>query len=204
LLMAAMVAPGVLGLYAVAVTWSTTSQFAVGSLGKVLFPGVASIPGTSEQRVFLSRMCRVAVALSAVLGVCVLALTPTFLPLIFGSKFGPAVPTTLVLVMAGCVNSLVGVLEDGLRGLGRPAKVLMAETAGMCVTAVLLPILLRASGMMGAAVASLFAYVAIAVVLLFSVQRATGGAVRDFLLVNRSDAAAIWQRARIALCDEAE
>ena len=204
LLMAAMVAPSVLGLYAVAVTWSTTSQFAVSSLGRVLFPGVASITGAGEQRVFLSRMCRIAAALSIVTCVCMLALTPKCLPLIFGSKFEAAVPTTLVLIVAGCVNSVVAVLEDGLRGVGRPSAVLIGEGAGMCVTVVLLPLLLRTSGMMGAAVASLMAYAAIAAVLLLSLRRETGGTVKDFMFVDRDDLDAIWRHARGALYDQAK
>lgn len=166
LLMMAFLPAQPLGFYVVAVTWGGMVQPLVSALGTTLFPHVASQADPALQARALARGVRVGLWVSAGLGALLLALTPLGLPLLFGKGFEAAVPAALVLVVASAVAAFNGVVEDGLRGLGRPSAVLWAELAGAAVTALALLMLLPQAGIMGAALASLLGYAAATLMLI--------------------------------------
>jgi O-antigen/teichoic acid export membrane protein len=95
----------------------------------------------------------------------VVVVTPWAVPLLFGSAFAAAIPAALVLVGAAAIAAVNMVLEEGLRGLGRPVAVLWAELAGLAVTVIALLYLLRPFGIMGAALASVMGYTVVLVTL---------------------------------------
>ena len=100
-------------------------------------------------------------------------LAPVALPLVFGARYAPSIPSALVLVPAGAILAWAGIAEEGLRGLGRPTIVLAAESAAAVVTLASLPVLLHFFGIMGAAVASLLGYTTIAVFTASAISRST-------------------------------
>ena len=193
-LMMAFLPAQALGLYVVAVAWGGMVQPLVGALGTALFPHVASQLDPAQRVQVFVRGSRFAVLLSAGLSGLLLALTPWALPLIFGREFGPAVPAALVLVLASAVAAFNGVIEEGLRGLGRPSAVLWAELGGVCVMAVALLILLPQLGILGAALASLLSYAGVSAVLL--VQAIQAAAIRSWtaLCPTREDLGSVWDR----------
>jgi O-antigen/teichoic acid export membrane protein len=101
----------------------------------------------------------------------------------------------LVLVPAAGVLGLNLVLQEGLRGLGRPYAVLQAELAGLAVTAVALVALLYPMGILGAAIASLLGYSTVTVVLLLGARRYAGMSPGSLLFLTGSE----LQRAFAAL-----
>jgi O-antigen/teichoic acid export membrane protein len=111
-----------------------------------------------------------------------MVLAPLGLPFVFGSSFAPSIPSALVLVPAGAVLAWAGIAEEGLRGLGRPTIVLVAETAGAVVTVAALPVLLSTYGIFGAAVASLLGYSTVAVFAVVVISRSTQQGVRSLLI----------------------
>jgi O-antigen/teichoic acid export membrane protein len=100
-------------------------------------------------------------------------LAPVALPLVFGARYAPSIPSALVLVPAGAILAWAGIAEEGLRGLGRPTIVLVAESVAAVVTLASLPVLLHFFGIMGAAVASLLGYTTIAVFAASAISRST-------------------------------
>jgi O-antigen/teichoic acid export membrane protein len=78
-----------------------------------------------------------------------------------------------VLVPAGAILAWAGIAEEGLRGLGHPTIVLVAESVAAVVTLASLPVLLHFFGIMGAAVASLLGYTTIAVFAASAISRST-------------------------------
>jgi O-antigen/teichoic acid export membrane protein len=109
-------------------------------------------------------------------------LAPVGLPLVFGSRFAPSIPSALVLVPAGAILAWAGIAEEGLRGLGRPTIVLVAEVVAAVVTVGALPVLLHAFGIFGAALASMLGYSTIAAVTVVAISRSTGQSIR-FLVI---------------------
>jgi hypothetical protein len=86
------------------------------------------------------------------------------------------------------------VLEEGIRGLGRPAVVTRAEFVGLAVTFVALMALLPRMGIMGAALASMMAYGTVAAVLMFEACTLTGCTVSDLLIPTSGEVRAEWNR----------
>jgi len=150
-----------IGLYVVAAAWS----MAVQPLATVIaYSAVPALAGAKDGHRKAHLVYRAGAMVAVGTSVLVLAATPTLLPLIFGAEFRSALPAALVLVVAGALACTNTVGAECLRGIGRPRAVLLAESAGLVVTAVALPVLIPLGGIVGAAVASLLSCVAILVV----------------------------------------
>ncbi len=182
MLMAALLPAQELGLYVVAVAWSGAVVPLLGALGSVALPAVASATDEQQRVRRFASGSRVAVALALTLTVALTAVSPLAIVVLFGAKFKQAVPVALVLVPAAGVLGLNFVLQEGLRGLGRPYAVLQAELAGLAVTVVGLAAMLPSLGIMGAAISSLLGYSTVTAVLLLNAQRHTGAKASELLL----------------------
>jgi O-antigen/teichoic acid export membrane protein len=138
MLMAALLPVQTLGLYVVAVTWSNAVGPLPNALANVLFPQTAATSDPEARRQVFATGIRLAVLSSVSIAVVVAMITPWTLPLLFGPAFAAAVRPALVLVGAAAIDAVNMVLEEGLRGLGRPGLVLRAELCGLAVTAIAL------------------------------------------------------------------
>jgi O-antigen/teichoic acid export membrane protein len=144
-----------LGLYAVAVAWSSGLQPLSSAFGSVLFPEVASRKGESAQRRAVAYGSRLGVLVTIGVGITVFGATPWVLPFLFGESFAGAIPVALILVMAGIVGGVSQVIEGGVRGVGAPGIILQSELARLGVMVVCVSLFLPPLGTIGAAVASL-------------------------------------------------
>lgn len=180
-----------LGLYVVAVAWSGVSGLVLSAASAVLFPEVAAERDAGRQRRMVLQALHGGAAVVLVVSVLLLLATPACLPLVFGARYSPAIPSALVLAPAGAILAWSGIAEDGLRGLGRPAGVLAAEMAGAVVTVAALPPLLDVEGILGAAIASLLGYSVTAMYAVRCLHRATGLGYRRLLIPDWRDVAAL-------------
>jgi O-antigen/teichoic acid export membrane protein len=171
LLIAMLFEPRLLGLYVVAAAWSGAIAPIINAVGPVLFPRLSKDADRTQQRILVSSVVRVTSLVILILTVLLLVLTPFMVPFLFGSAYRDAVPAAQILVVAGAFGNLNLTLEDGLRGLGRPRQVLIAEVIGMAVTAVLLWLLLPLLNILGAAVASVVAYATITLCLVHAIRQ---------------------------------
>ena len=152
LFLIALIDPRDLGLYVIAVAWSSAAY----PLAEVVaYNAVPALAGAKDpwQR---SRVVYRAGAVAAIgTSVLLLAATPALLPVIFGSEFKAAIPVALVMVLGGGVRAANMVGAECLRGVGRPRAVLLAECVGLAVMSVALAVLVPPAGIIGAAAASL-------------------------------------------------
>lgn len=162
-----------LGFYVVAVAWSGAVAPLLSAIGSVLFPQVSSEPDMRRRGQLLATALQGGTAVAAVTSIPFILLAPVALPLVFGARYAPSIPSALVLVPAGAILAWAGIAEEGLRGLGRPTTVLVAESVAAVVTLATLPVLLHFFGIMGAAVASLLGYTTIAVFAASAISRST-------------------------------
>jgi len=171
-----------LGFYVVAVAWSGAVAPLLSAVGSVLFPHVSAERDTDRQGRMLATALQGGALVAAATSVPFMLLAPFGLPLVFGSRFAPSIPSALVLVPAGAVLAWAGITEEGLRGLGRPTIVLVAEGVGAVVTVATLPVLLTTYGIFGAAVASLVGYSTVAVVTVVAISHSTHQKVRSLVI----------------------
>jgi len=198
MLMAALLSPASLGLYAVAVSWSgALLRVLLQAISSVLLPRIASVQlDPAQQSASLGQGARFGVV--AVLPALMLLalITPWVLPLLFGDAYSQAVPAALILLVAAAFDAFSGVLRAGLRGLGFPGDVLWGELLGLAVTVVCLALLLKPLDIMGAAIASLASYFVVMIVLAQRVTHRTSLRVSDLLLPRSSEVLATLARVR--------
>jgi O-antigen/teichoic acid export membrane protein len=145
-------------------------------------PAVASATDAAHGARRLAAGARITAALAIMLCLILAVVTPVAIVLLFGERFRASIPAALVLVPAAGILGLNLVLQEGLRGMGRPYAVLRAELSGLAVTAVALIAMLRPMGIIGAAIASLLGYSTVSAVLLINARRYAGTSLRDLLL----------------------
>lgn len=186
-----------LGLYVVSVGWASLVSPAILAIGTVAFPAVASLDSPTEQQDALALASRRAVLISATLAVTAASLSPWGIALLFGPAYRGAIPAGVVLSLAVAVRAYAHVLQEGLRGLGRPSWVLGSEAIGLASTGVFLALLLPARGILGAAIASLLAYTTVLVVLLTVLARVERFPLRSLLVPTAADARSIVSSTRL-------
>jgi antigen flippase len=182
MLMAALLPAHDLGLYVVAVAWSGAPSPLLTAIGAVMAPAVASVADTAHGARRLAAGSRITAALAIVICASLAVMTPIAIIILFGERFRASIPAAVVLMPATGVLSLNVVLQEGLRGMGRPYSVLRAEMAGLVVTAIALVATLRPLGIMGASIASLLGYTTVLAVLLIDARRYGGVSMRELLL----------------------
>jgi len=196
IIMAIFVPASTLGLYVAAVSWSGGSMMLLQAMGQSAFPRIARVQDDELRAKSLAQVTSVTMLMAIMLTIAFLVATPMAVPLLFGSRFAGAVPAALVLVIAGLFAGISGVLEEGLQGLGNPGAILRAEGVGLVVTVAALIVLLGPFQLMGAAIASLLAYVSLSAVLVYEIRLITGLSLSDLLLPNVSDIQLVYHIVR--------
>jgi len=181
LIMAAFLSPRSLGLYVVAVAWSSAVNPVLFAIGMVVLPRVAGSGDSVMRDAVLVRAVRVGAWAAIVTVAAVAAVTPIGVGLLFPHDFTDAVPAAVVLVFAGGLFGFNFILAEATRGLGRPKVTLYAEVVGLGVTAVTLAALLHPLGIVGAALSSVAGYGAVTVMLLRDLRRQVPGLHRNTL-----------------------
>ncbi len=191
---AALLSAESLGLYVVASGWSSAINPVLGALGAVLFPRVAAQASRDGQMEALAQGCRAGVLMATALAVAGLLVTPWLLPVLFGAKFVTAVPIASILLVAAALGGINVVMQDGLRGLGRPTAVMWSEIGGLVVTAATLFPLLGRVGVTGAALSSVLGCGTVTALLVVQVRRVSGCTLHTLLCARGDEIRSTWSR----------
>jgi len=198
LVMGAFLSPHLLGLYAVAVAWSLAVTPVSNAFGQVILPRLAGAHDRDDAAERLCATSRIASGTNALIGVGFLLISPLAVYVVFGASFAPAIPATMVLVVAAVCLGMNQFLEEAVRGLGRPGLATVAELCGFVVTAVGLALLLPRFGILGAALASLLSYATVLIMLVVILHRRLGLRPRDLLLPRPAEVRSLLDRFRPA------
>ncbi|MEU6372892.1 polysaccharide biosynthesis C-terminal domain-containing protein [Streptomyces sp. NPDC046909] len=164
LVVGALSAPAVLGVYAVASKFAELMRLPAVAMHYVLYPRFARDgPRLAGQEV--RRMLPRALALTAALVPPLLGAAVFALPQLYGPAFRDAVLPACILLGGLAFEGATAVCTAYLFGVGRPGLTSCAMGAGVAVTVVLDLLLIPRFGAVGAAVASSAAYLVTAVVL---------------------------------------
>jgi O-antigen/teichoic acid export membrane protein len=164
-IMSLFLTSGDIGLYAVGVSYATLLFPLSGAFANTLFPQVARLSANKARQAILHTL-KINLFISVTLALLMILSAPVLIPLVFGAKFSLSVLPAIILVPGTVILGCNYILSDGLRGLGVPAHVSLAETIGLISTLISLALLLPRIGMLGAAISSVICYSLVFAILL--------------------------------------
>lgn len=176
IIVTALVGPAALGVYAVASRTAELLRIPSLAINYVLYPAYARMGGPAavvQARAAIRRTWWV----PALVAVPVAAAAPVALPLVYGPAFRAAVIPAWILLAGLAGGGVYGVTSAFMSGSGRPGRNSFAQGTGLVVTVALDVALIPHLGIVGAAVASSFAYLTTTSVLVvcFRMTRAGPG-----------------------------
>lgn len=153
LLLLALLDVGNLGLYVVALTASGVYISFSKSMHILAFSRSASL-APFEALVDAARLFRLMAVANCVMAVALMAAMPILLRLVYGAEFAPAVVPACVLIVAQGLLAQGAVLDEALRGQGRPLFGLWSSLASSAAFVILGMVLARPIGLPGVALAA--------------------------------------------------
>jgi O-antigen/teichoic acid export membrane protein len=180
LIMPAFLAASLVGQYAVATNLSWIVVTVGGALASLVLPASAARAGTAGRRTVLYAL-DATLAVSVVLAAVLWVVSGPAIHVLYGPAFaGSAEP--LRIMLPGCVlYAAATVLSSGLYAENRPFTAALAQTPGLLVTVIGLPLFLRAGGIMAAAIISAIAYTLVFLAALALYRHAAGLPWRAFV-----------------------
>ena len=139
------------GIYVVASAFSN-AQFSIGdALGITSFAALSNEKAITNQKKILTETFRQSTLLSAGLALLLSCLIPFLVLLFFGNAFKQAVRPAVILSLAAALTASGNILNQGLRGAGRPFAGLTSQLVGSGVLVLAAATLLKPFGLMGIA-----------------------------------------------------
>ncbi len=187
LILSLIVPPRQLGLYAVAVTLSTSVTVFSVAAGIVTLSHASSQRG-DEAKATIGRSFRASLIWLLVACGALYWLAPFLIRHVFGPAFEGSIFACRILLPGAMMIGLNQVLYNGSSAMGRPGLPSIAEGISMVVTAIGLYLLVPHYGYIGAAIVSSMAYTFSFIVMLVLAQRYLGLNILD--LLSRPDSLA--------------
>jgi O-antigen/teichoic acid export membrane protein len=177
-LMSTLVAASQVGYYSVANNLMMPVTSCASAAALLITPRIAGMGRgrrhdevADAQLASIRRDGRLYLLVGAVGGVLLAALTPVFVPLLFGPAFEPVVLLVWVLIPGYIAGTYGALISAGTLGVRRPWVGNVSQLAGLVVTAALLPFLLPRYDALGAAITSTAAYCTSGLVAVFAMRR---------------------------------
>ncbi len=143
------------GIYAVAAAFANGPCSLGDALGITSFAVLSNENNTESQEKIITGTFRQSALVSCGVGLLLAGLIPFLVVPLFGFEFSRAIRPAAVLALAGSLTASANILNQGLRGLGRPHSGLVSQLVGIGVMALAVLFLLRRFGLMGMALAVL-------------------------------------------------
>jgi O-antigen/teichoic acid export membrane protein len=187
MLMTIWIAKSDLGLYVVAL--SAVSPVAIiGTASRmVMTPRIAAAGSAEEQRKLTTAGFRRYLLLALATALPVALAIPLAIPLVFGAEFRGATMTSEVLLIAAVIAGAKDVLGGVAQATGRPWLSSRAELSSLAVSLVMLIVLLKPWGIVGAAVASAVAYSLALGMIVLSLRSPLQISIGHLLHIDRED-----------------
>jgi O-antigen/teichoic acid export membrane protein len=141
------------GIYAVSLAFAAAQSSLGDALGITSFAVLSNEFGKENQRRILTETFRHSSVISVGLGVVLSCLVPLFVRPLFGVEFSEAIRPAMILAVAASLTASSDILNEGLRGAGRPYAGLVSQLMGTAVLALSAAFLLHRYGLMGMATA---------------------------------------------------
>ncbi len=186
LVMSMMLAATALGLYTVAVSFTTIVLVGSNAIVVTTFARLAANDAADKMEL-LGRSVRAALALGLAAAVPIIVAAPVVVSALFGDAYLPAVPAMRILAVGAVLLGVNGVLTAALNAFGSPLAASHAQIISLAATLILLPLLLPVVGLTGAAAASAVAGGAATIYLIRAVRRRLCCSVGALVKPRRAD-----------------
>jgi O-antigen/teichoic acid export membrane protein len=143
------------GIYAVAAAFANGQSCIGDALGITSFAVLSNESDTRSREKIITETFRQSALISCGVGLVLCCLIPFLVVPLFGFKFSGAVWPAVVLALAASFTASTNILNQGLRGAGRPHAGLMSQLLGAGVMVLAALFFLRQFGLMGMAFAVL-------------------------------------------------
>ena len=175
-----------LGYYSVSFTMAEVLWLVPEAVGLVLFPVVASL--TDRAGVTTAAFsCRHTLFITGLLSLVAVATAKPLLLLVYGDAFLPSLAAFYILVPSALAYAVWKTLTAGLRGIGKPQIDIYSGLVAVAPTIALNFLLIPKVGILGAAIASITAYTASALIVAVYFHRVSRLGLREIFLINRND-----------------
>ena len=151
ILVVSLLDAGAAGIYAVALTFGNAQSSLGEALGITSFAIASNEKNADSRSKFLTETFRHAALVSAGLGFLLACVIPFLVQPLFGSDFSPAIRPAMILAIAAALTTSSDILNEGLRGAGRPHAGIASQLLGTTVLALAAILLLRKFGLTGMA-----------------------------------------------------
>ncbi len=141
------------GLYAVASAFASGQSSIGEALGITSFGVLSNERNSGSQEKIITETFRQSALLSCAVGLVLSCLIPFLVVPLFGFAFAGAIRPAVVLALAASLAGSANILNQGLRGAGRPHAGLVSQLLGAGVLALAALFFLRRFGLMGMALA---------------------------------------------------
>jgi O-antigen/teichoic acid export membrane protein len=139
------------GMYAVSLTFGNAQSSLGEALGITSFAIISNEKSFDSRKTFLTETFRHSALVSVGLGLALSCLIPLLVKPLFGSGFSAAIRPAMILAIAAALTTSSDILNEGLRGAGRPYAGLVSQLVGTAVLALAASLLLRKFGLVGMA-----------------------------------------------------
>ncbi len=153
------------GIYAVAAAFANGQSSLGDALGITSFAVLSNERNTGSREKIITETFRQSALVSCGVGLLLSCLIPFLVVPLFGFEFSRAIWPAVVLALAACLTASTNILNQGLRGAGRPHAGLVSQLLGTGVMALAALFFLRRFGLMGMAFAVLMSACAQSLVL---------------------------------------
>lgn len=149
IIIAGLLRPADLGLYAVAVSLSRMVNFFSTSITIVLFPKASEL--SKDQAISLTfRAFRISTTLTLLASLVLMIVAPFVIPLLYGKDFNTALTVFRLLLLEVTLSGGILILAQAFMALGKPKFVSILQGIGLALVIPLLFVLVPRYGLLGA------------------------------------------------------
>jgi O-antigen/teichoic acid export membrane protein len=174
------------GYYTIAVSFAEALWYFPGAVGTVIFARTSGV-STEEANRFTPRVFRNTLFLTTLAAVALFILSKSFVLLLFGSAFLPAIQPLKILLPGVVALGSAKVLTNEIVGRGRPIINTIAAGVSLIINILLNILLIPAMGISGAALASTISYSVTSIIVFIVFIRISHNTTFDTLIIKPED-----------------
>jgi len=176
----------ILGQYGLATQVANFISEALTPFNQVLLPYLAGT-STDQHKVMVGRIARLNLYIALIGAILIAGLSWLFIPILFGKQFAQAIPATQILSIGIIFISQRLVFTNYFKGINQVEYPIKASWAGVIITVILDLLLIPTYGIIGASIATVIAYGATAIFLIYHASQRIDLSANEILVIKKSD-----------------
>ncbi|MEP6794684.1 MAG: oligosaccharide flippase family protein [Saprospiraceae bacterium] len=175
-----------LGQYGLATQITNFISEALTPFNQVLLPYLSG-SSPDQHKIMVGRIARLNFYIALMAALIIAGLSWLFIPILFGHKFDQAIPASQILAIGIIFISQRLVFTNYFKATNQIGYTIKASWGGVIITVLLDLILIPLYGIIGASIASVFAYATTAIFLIYHVSKKIDLRLDDIIFLKKSD-----------------